>query len=145
MGIFGTEFLYFCFRFWYVNFLIKSCSKMALGLTQSSLKERSNWLTATMAAAAFATVPSYPISGQLGTAHMMTYNLMRKWNLLVLNFPTGQSDMLVVLCSNGCILFLAWWLRPHEIGGLSQVTPQSAFFALNIAISGQLGTAHIYI
>ena len=32
----------------------------------------------------------------------------------------------------------------HEILGLSQVTPQNAFFAFNITISGQLGTARTY-
>ena len=56
-----------------------------------------------MAAAAFATVLNYPNTvtpyrGNLGTAHMMAYKLMRKRNLLLLNFPTEQFDMLVFFC-----------------------------------------------
>ena len=90
-----------------MNILLKSCIKMGLGLTKSSLEEKTLLTPATMGAAAFVTVPSYPISGQLGTAHMMTYNLMQKWNLLLLNSESWQSDMLVLLCSYDCIYFWA--------------------------------------
>ena len=41
MGILGTEFLIFAFDFYnYVNILMKPSTKIALGLTQSSLKEK---------------------------------------------------------------------------------------------------------
>ena len=91
---------------------MKSCSKMVLGLTQSSLKEKNNWPTATMAAAAFASVPSYPISGQLGTAHWWHIIWCENGNLLILNSRTGQSDMLVFLFSNDCKFFWTSWQRP---------------------------------
>ena len=87
--------------------------------------------------------PSFPISGQLGTAHMMTYNLMQKWNLLLLNSPSWQSDMLVLLCSYDCIYFWASWQRPTWNFGSVPSNPTKWIFASNIATSGLLGTAHI--
>ena len=75
---------------------------------------------------------------------MMMYNLMRKWNLLLLNSPSWQSDMLVSLRSYDCIYIFGLPVSAQpEILGLSQVTPQNAFFASNIALSGLLGTAYI--
>ena len=57
-----------------------------------------------MAAAAFATVQNYTDHvthiGITWNTHMMAYKLMQKWNLLLLNFPTEQFDVLVFLYSN---------------------------------------------
>ena len=85
-----------------------------LGLHNPHWKTKHKWPTATMAAAAFATV-----IGTTWDSTLIKYNLMWKWNILILNSSNGQSDMSVFFLEMIAYIFGLPGSVQHEILGLS--------------------------
>ena len=83
-----------------------------LGWHNPHWKKKNNWLTHCCdGSGSICYCPKLPHIGATWDSVLMTYNLIWKWNLLILNFTTGQSDMLVCLFSNDRIYFWASWQR----------------------------------